>query len=99
MTWDLLWVGWLVLGLVVFGLLAVVLRKPTFSSRMWKWFSLRTRRRWWLARRLVFYSTALLIVGAHFCLGAPAWWSVILPAIPFTAVIVFAVFFEKESTC
>ena len=95
MTWDLLWRGWLGLFLVL-ELAAVALKKPTLSSRVWDWFSFKARKRWWLARRVVFV-VFWFALFAHFALGAPALWFVILPGIPFAAVIVYAVFFEKES--
>ncbi len=94
-TWTLVWLFWLGLFLI-FELTAVLLHKPTLSQKTWDWFSLRARKRWWLARRVVFATFWLSLGIGHFLLGGPALWTVILPGIPFAAVIIYAVFFERR---
>ena len=93
--WTLVWLFWLGLFLV-FELTAAALKKPTLSRKTWEWFSLRERRRYWLARRIIFTVFWLSLGIGHFMLGGPALWTVILPGIPFATVIVYASFFEDK---
>lgn len=96
LVWDRLWLFlWLGMFLVL-ELVAVAFGRPTLSSRVRDWFSLRERKRLWLVRRTVFVVFWLTLGIAHFMLGVGALWTVILPGAPFVAVIVYAIWFEKE---
>ncbi len=94
-TWTLVWLFWLGLFLV-FEFAAVLLRKRTLSEQTWGWFSLRSRKRYWLARRIVFVVFWVLL-GIHFVFQAPALWTVILPGIPFAIVILLSTFVWRDA--
>ncbi len=94
-TWTLVWLFWLGLFLV-FEVMAVLTHKRTLSEQVWDWFSLRARKPFWLARRIVFAVFWTSLGFGHFMLGGPALWTVILPGIPFAAVIVYASLCEKR---
>ncbi len=95
-TWTLVWLFWLGLFLV-FELTASCCGKRTLSEQTWNWFSLRSRKRYWLARRAVFVIFWILL-GIHFVFQAPALWTVILPGIPFAVVIALSTFVWKDAT-
>ncbi len=98
-VWTVLWLLWICafLGIEI----PAALNKTTgdtLSENMWNWFSVGQRKRWWKIRLVVLGVFWVLGVGvAHFMFRASALWTVILPGIPFAAVIVYAVVFESDS--
>lgn len=96
-VWDRLWLFGFFGLFVALELTAVAFKRKTLSSAHRDWFSLRERKRAWLLRRIVFGAFWALLIVAHGYFSAPAWWSVIIPLVPYVGVIVYAVFFEKEA--
>lgn len=92
--WNTLWLAGGAL-FAVLELVAWITKRRTFSRQMWNWFSWREHRQYWLLRRVIFVGTALSVVIGHLVLFWPAFWSVVLPLIPFTAVIVYSLSQEK----
>jgi len=94
-TWTLIWLFWLGIFLVC-ELAAVILHKRTLTGQVVDWFSLRLRKPYWIVRRVIFV-TFWVLLGVHFYFQAPVLWSVILPGIPFAAVIVLSSLYEQRS--
>ncbi len=98
-AWTVLWLAWL-LAFLGIELPSALDGKPggTLSEHTWDWFSLRSRRPYWFARRVIFVVFWLSLGIGHFLLQAPVLWSVILPGIPFAAVIGLSSFVWKDAT-
>ncbi len=91
------WLFWLGGFFLAYELVAVVMHWRTLSAQVWNWFSLGQRKRYWPLRRAVFVVFWVLL-GIHFVFQAPALWTVILPGIPFAAVIVLSTFVWRDAT-
>ncbi len=91
------WLFWLGGFFLAYELAAVAFGWRTLSRQVWNWFSLGQRKIYWPVRRAVFV-VFWIALGIHFYWQAPAFWSVILPGIPFAAVIVLSSFVWKDAT-
>jgi hypothetical protein len=93
------WFLWLAMFLLVEIPAAVLKNGATLSENVWAWFSIKERRRLWLARRLVL-ATFLGVLGAHFLTGGvyqvTGGLAVGATAAPVVVVIVLSLIFERK---
>ncbi len=93
------WLIWLGLFLAVEIPAAIWKTGGTFSECIWFWFSVRERRRFWLARRLIL-ALFLIELSAHFLTGGAypvtGGLAVILTGLPAGVVIVLSSIFEQK---
>lgn len=82
------WLVWLGLLVALEGT-AKLLHQPTLSSKVWSWFSMEEKKTWWAFRRVVFVFFWMSLLS-HFVWELPAMWTVILPGMPFAAVIAYS---------
>lgn len=97
-AWAWNWLFWIAGFFLAYELVAIAIGGRTLSRQVWNWFSLRQRKRYWLARRVIFVVFWLSLGIGHFLFQAPALWSVILPGIPFAAVVGLSSFVWKDAT-
>lgn len=96
-VWTFNWLFWVAGFFLAYELYAALTGQRTLSEQTWNWFSLGQRKQNWMLRRAVFV-VFWVALGIHFVFQAPAMWSVILPGIPFAAVIVLSSFVWKDAT-
>ena len=70
MSYETLWIVWL-LNFLAIELPALIDKKPgaTLSYHIWKWFSIKEKAKWWIARR-----TALGLFLAWLLVHMMGWW-------------------------
>lgn len=99
--WAPAWLLWLGLFLLVELPAAIWKTGGTLSENVWFWFSVRERRRFWLARRL-FLALFLVELSAHFLTGGAypltGGLAVILTVLPVGAIIALSSIFEQKES-
>ncbi len=97
--WRLAWLAWLFAFLVVEIPAAIKKTGGTLSENTWDWFSVRERKRFWLARRFVL-GLFMAELSAHFLTGGAypvtGGLAVIVAGTPAAVVIVLSSILERE---
>lgn len=88
-TWEIVWVGWLVLFLLYEGYAA--LAKPeddTLSENVWGWFDTVADR--------IFLAVFMVVLTSHFVFGWPGGLAVLLSGLPVAFIIVTSLGFGRR---
>lgn len=93
------WLAWLLAFLALEVPAAVRGDGATLSENAWNWFSVRERRRFWLARRLIL-GAFMAVLSAHFLTGGAYAWTggaaVIVAGAPVGVVVLLSALFERR---